>query len=301
MAVAWTTISNAEVAAGAPVTTALMTALRDNPEGIAQRAAGAPKIFGVPYDFQEFTANGTWNKPSNAESGDRVIVHCVGGGGAGARAAISSISNSNAGAGAGGIFKKFNDIDDLPASVGITVGAGGVPTSGNGGGGGTSNFGVNPGDPNNAALLYFMHAGGGGGGLANSTSRALQGLAWMLRDYGTDVSWGYSEWTGGNGASPRNGAATLAPGSGWSAAGGGGSSELAYNQDPYPIAGGYSALAGNGGEGTDYNTAFPIGNYLIDGEFPGGGGGLVDTSATGNTVGGAGADGVVRVWCMKEG
>lgn len=44
MAEAWTSIPNGDVAAGAAVTTALMTALRDNPEGMAAGVSGAPRI-----------------------------------------------------------------------------------------------------------------------------------------------------------------------------------------------------------------------------------------------------------------
>ena len=45
----WTNITNAAVAAGAAVSTALMTALRDNVTALANRDAGAPK---VQTDFQ---------------------------------------------------------------------------------------------------------------------------------------------------------------------------------------------------------------------------------------------------------
>jgi len=44
MAVAWTTIPDSEVDPESPITTSLMVALRDNPEGIAGAAGGAPKI-----------------------------------------------------------------------------------------------------------------------------------------------------------------------------------------------------------------------------------------------------------------
>lgn len=46
---AWTDITNAQVAAGAAITTALMTALRDNVPAAANRDTGAPKL---QTDFQ---------------------------------------------------------------------------------------------------------------------------------------------------------------------------------------------------------------------------------------------------------
>ena len=104
----WVDITNAEVAAGAPITTALMTSLRDNIEGIAQRATGAPKIFGVPYDYQEFTASGTWTKPSNAESGDKVVVQVVGGGASGVR--DTSTNDPVGGGGGGGIIMNIENV-----------------------------------------------------------------------------------------------------------------------------------------------------------------------------------------------
>jgi hypothetical protein len=50
----YTDITNAQVAAGAPLTTALMTALRDNLEATANGLAGAPPLIGTgwtPYDM----------------------------------------------------------------------------------------------------------------------------------------------------------------------------------------------------------------------------------------------------------
>lgn len=44
MANIWTTIPDSDVDPESPITTALMQALRDNPEGIAGAATGAPKV-----------------------------------------------------------------------------------------------------------------------------------------------------------------------------------------------------------------------------------------------------------------
>ena len=53
---AWTNITNAAVAAGAAVSTALMTALRDNVTAVANRDAGAPKVLGANLDLIERVA-----------------------------------------------------------------------------------------------------------------------------------------------------------------------------------------------------------------------------------------------------
>lgn len=77
----WTTIPNADVAVGAPLDTALMTALRDNPQAIAEGASGAPKIQNAAFDngeigsekFQSGAAEETWVRERIANTGTDVV------------------------------------------------------------------------------------------------------------------------------------------------------------------------------------------------------------------------------------
>lgn len=270
MAVSWTTLSNATVAAGAAVTTSLMTALRDNPEGIAQRASGAPKIFGVAYNYQEFTSSGTWTKPANAESGDIVIVWGVGGGGSGAR--DTTADTGQGGGGGVGALWRIDDIDDLGATEPVVVGAGAAGVaSGNGAKGGNSSFGTS----GNIGYCRFDggHAGAANSGLNQNTLVAYSSVA------SGNVTLQYKEGLGGNDTIPGGGAGGS---SHWGGGGGGRNTNTSPNN-----LGGFSAVGGHGGAGA-------LGNGQ-NGAFPGGGGG-----ATRDGTSGSGANGVVRVWCIKE-
>lgn len=233
MAVSWTTITNAQVAAGAPLTTALVTALRDNPEGIAQRASGALKAFNVPYNFQEFTANGTWTKPTDAETGDVVVVELCAGGGAPSAGTVP-------GSGGTGLVCMF-DIDDVASTETIVVGAGG---SGVGVAGGDSSFGT-------AGTDQFRLVSGG---LATAAGTATINVGDSGASFDTDLVTGVNGGEGGDNTKAEK--HTIFGGGG---GGGGVSVGVTYY-------GGNSTYHGRGGRGINGGDGF-------DGEFPGGGGG----------------------------
>lgn len=97
---------------------------------------------------QIFDASGTWTKPAK---GDYVMIECWGGGGAGASNSASNVfysqgsccTVSQPGGGGGSYSRRIVLMDDLPASVAVTVGQGGAPQYGFGSGmnGGDSSFG----------------------------------------------------------------------------------------------------------------------------------------------------------------
>jgi hypothetical protein len=292
MAVAWTDITNAQVAAGAPLTTALMTALRDNPEGIVQRATGAPKIFGVPYDFQEFTTAGTWTKPGNAEVGDRVFIQVVGGGEAGDRATHRLHM--------GGSRRCRQSrlefpIGDLPATLSINRRRRGRTPTGNvrrwrhDGIASTVIRGRL-----SATRLCVRRVSG------PETPRTAHRFAFrqMIRLKDTYDSSRTGKRRGSRRKSERRRRQFASPNgcrTGYEGAGGGGAAVLAIGATQSP--GAPSMRAGDGGYGRVADTTGYAGSE--DGRFPGGGGGGVRNIA-GLPTGGNGADGVVRIWCVKD-
>jgi hypothetical protein len=104
--------------------------------------------------MQVFSASGTWTKPNRLPSDALILVEAWGGGGGG-----SSVSTD--GGGGGGYSSKVVHASDLPASVTVTIGAGGA-VGNPGGNGGNTTFGS-------------VLTAGGGGGAQNGTGGGAGG------------------------------------------------------------------------------------------------------------------------------
>lgn len=220
--------------------------------------------------FQEFTSSGTFSKPDKAKW---IIVEGVGGGAGGQWASLNTnfSGQSLAAGGDGGSynFKMFR-ASDVPSTVAVVVGTGGV------GGNSSTNAGKAGGDTTFGSFLTAKGAAAYGGKFFYIYAPPPE-----------------HSWVGGLGGQPyintqgNNGGVTNATAS--IKGGGGGAGATSINSTMSVSSPGASVDAGNGGTGNT-NISQPGG----DGIAPGGGG----AGTSGGTAGGKGANGRLRVWWM---
>lgn len=258
---------------------------------------------GYVLDFQEYSGNSTWTKPSGASV---VYVELVGGGaggGAGARFATTSIRNGGGGGAAGVYVWKLFMATDLSGSVPITIGAGGsggVATTGDTQPGFTGN---NGGNTSFGSYLYSDVSSGGIGGANVSTIsggrpsyRGAVGFNAASGGNGTTTSGGSvsGAYVGGGGGGASANASSLAP-----SLGGSGGVATAFTVSGTRASSDENAVAneGGGGGGGSYQSG-TTGTNGGNGAYPGGGGGGGSASDNGfnSGAGGNGGGGMIRVW-----
>lgn len=204
--------------------------------------------------YQAFTASGTWTKPAGLDPDTMVTIEAWGGGGG---------SNGNRCGGGAAYAPRRIRLGDLPSSVAVTIGAGGV-------GGGSATDG---GDTTFGSILTAYGGGRGrtaGGAGAGSLQKGGNSSTAMTAAIGGRIGGGNGGASGiaandGQGFGGGGGGHGLGDLGGWATFGGGGGGDGV---------GGVSKFGGNGGSGASAGSA------------PGGGGG--------NNA--PGARGEVRVW-----
>ncbi|MBF9042945.1 hypothetical protein HKCCE4037_06385 [Rhodobacterales bacterium HKCCE4037] len=201
---------------------------------IAEGSAGPSARF-----YEVFNLSGTWTKPTGMSDDTPVRVQLWGGGGGG--------GGSVYGGGGGGYAEAIFRLGDLPASVSITIAAGGAVNSN----GGNSTFGS------------FMTAYGGGAGSGSDFGGG--GGALGAGTTGDGGRGGGGDGVGQDAANVNAGGAGGNTSTGGSAVnGGGGGTRLG--------SGGVSLNGGNGGSQGTPGTA------------PGGGGGMNAVGAAGRCI-----------------
>lgn len=280
------TDDGAAVGAGQIVANRLYLGISDGTSLRVLGTAGTLKI----NDYQAFTANGTWTKPTGCPPNALVTIKTWGAG-AGGGAVLGGGASS--GGGGGGYVEYRCRASDLASSVSVTIGAGGTP----GNAGGTTSFGslvlafgggagtsVFSGSNNQAT------GGGGGGfyraglgGVANSTGGGLAG------GLGGDLTSGAGSSTLMTGGT--TGSIAAQAGAGYFGGGGGGA--FANGTGGNQSSNGGGSLYGGGGGAGWFATLGGVsvfggngGTPGASGQAPGGGGGA---------NGGSGARGEVRV------
>jgi hypothetical protein len=222
-----TIVSQADAEAGVSTTLKGWTALR------VKQAITALHSLGSLINVQLFTSGTATYTPTAGTN--KIVVEVIGGGGAGSGAATTTTTYSSGGGGGSGAYAKKTLTSGFSGAT-VTVGAGGVPVSGLGGGNGsTSSFGSlvtatggYGGAKGGPATVTFLAQGGGGavlptsgdinaGGAAATCGWSNYTDAYVLGGTGGSTIFG----GGGFGSANAIGGNGIAPG-----AGGGGSSNI---------------------------------------------------------------------------
>jgi len=248
-----------------------------------QRVAQAIAALGAAANVQTFPTSGTWTKPANARL---VLVRLWGAGGGGGSGEVNGSTTDRSGGqgGQGGVFlETFFDADQLPATVTVTVGAGGVggnakTTSGNG----------NAGSAGGASSFSILSAAGGVGGVGGGEEEQLPAVA---------PSAVVTAWSGASGGFTEDSSGV--PGNSSYRAGGGGGSGgggvYSSNVATTPGDGGKSnSFAASGGGGAAGSSSQSYANVTNGGNgtaFGMGGGGGGNMSSTYSLTSGAGGNG----------
>lgn len=267
---------------------------------------------GFAVNYQEFTASGTWSKPSGLTHYYAEAVGGGGGGGSGRRDASGTNRGGGSG-GAGGTFvSRFGRLSDLGSTESVTIGAGGAGGAAVTVDATNGNAGTQGGDTTFGSALY---APGGTNGIGGTNGATIAGGAIRFRGNATFGA-GYAGAGGNSSATAGSVAGSIGaygPGggggggrvegttAGGGAAGGQGFGALKSATSATTGGGGAGGSAGTtigdgGGGGSGSNTAAATnGGDGITGGGGGGGGATVNGFNSG--AGGAGGNGFVRVWC----
>jgi hypothetical protein len=232
-------------------------------------------------NMQEFTASGTWTKPS---VGKFALIELIGGGGSGG-AVKKSTNNHGSTGGSGGAFRQIIvKLSELDATETVTIGAGGAAVS-------TSTDGVAL-SGNNGNPSWFkdavLSANGGLAGVATVANTIIGPVAGGTKatDFSAEAGGASGASTTGSGSAPTPGASTL-----FSGPGGGntnrGSATTSSN--------GGSAVLGSSVGGNGTSTDSTSGATGQAGVLGGGGGGALVNNATGTALSGAGGNGYARI------
>lgn len=247
-------------------------------------------------NVQTFTSSGTWTKPGGFGATANTHIQCWGAGGSGG---FNTNAGGAAGGGGGGAYNElWVLLSTLPATVAVTVGAGGtaITTINPGNSGGTTTFGAVLsafGGGGGSSIANNNASGGGGGGQYSSganggTQAASPGSPIIGQSTADGFSFAIGAGDradnktpggihhGGGGGGGSGGTSTQSSGrsSVWGGGGGGGVSSATNTTGGTSYYGGNGGLGGgtvNGGNGVQ----------------PGGGGG----GAVAGTTSGAGAAG----------
>lgn len=270
-----------------PAGTGYVYAKTDHSIGVKLDTGAEGQVYpstSLPPVAQEFRANGTWTKPVGARFVEVLVVGGGGGGqGGGASVSTSSIFTSGGAGGDGGLVSRgFFRAEDLPATVPITIGAGGTGGAGesldgtvaaaNGVGGGTSYFG--------ASTAPILVALGGGSGRLNKT----QYSATLPSGQKGNCGFGGQVWSAGPIRTERG------YGGGMYAAGGGGAGR-SYTNTTVIFPGQPGGAGGLGNNGGAVGAAAPAGRANTGATGGGGGGGNADGANGGNGAPGGGGGG----------